>query len=454
MIILGLGSNLGDRLQNLRLAYRALAKIKELTIQQVSPIYISDALLLDNSPKDWNMPYLNLAIRCETTLAPETLLKLTKEIEYALGRRPGEEWAPRPVDIDILAIDDLVQFDDLLHIPHEHLHTRPFALWPFADVAPRWVYPLTPTFQGKTATEIASQWGSRFSGEAPLHCRQILHRIDTSQFVGILNITPDAFSDGGLFQTIDAAVAQAHFLVNSGAAILDIGAESTNPRATALDAHTEWARLEPVLCAILQEKSAMLIPPKISVDTYHAEVAQKALALGVDWINDVSGLSDPAMQEIVKDSACDVVIMHQLSLPANAKNVLPLTTNPIIPVYHWAENQLNHLAKMGISPDRIIFDVGIGFGKTAEQSLELLQQIETFKALPTRLMVGHSRKSFFSFFTDKPFAERDVETLALTFPLSEKGVDYLRVHNVEMCTRGLKVSQAVKAFAEKTAATV
>lgn len=444
MVILGLGSNVSDRLQYLRKALQLIKKIPQLEVTQVSPVYISDALLLPNSPPSWDMPYLNLALRCETQQTPLALLQLLKQIEQDIGRKPGEEWGPRPIDIDILAWDDLIQYDEKLHVPHEHLHERPFALWPLADVAPHWIYPLPNEHQGKTATEIASQWGSRFTGEAPLHTKQILQRIDTPQLVGIINLTPDSFSDGGALTTTIAAIRQARSLIDAGAEIIDIGAEATGPNAIAVHPTEEWRRLEPVLIGILAEIKTMLIPPKISVDTRHAETAKKALTLGVDWINDVSGLSDPAMCEVVKNNQCDVVIMHQLGVPVDKNRVLPIQEDPVSLVYQWAEKQIQHLEKQGINRQRLIVDIGIGFGKTAEQSLALIKNINQFHQLGIRLLVGHSRKSFLNLYTDKSAGERDVETLLISLYLSHQHIDYLRIHNVEMCARGLRVERSLR----------
>jgi 2-amino-4-hydroxy-6-hydroxymethyldihydropteridine diphosphokinase/dihydropteroate synthase len=440
MVILGLGSNVGDRLQYLREALQHIQKIPELSVMQVSPVYISDALLPENAPPTWDAPYLNLAVRCETTLNPHDLLKHTKNIETVIGRVDGQDWGPRPIDIDLLAWDNLIQYDEKLHIPHEHLHDRPFALWPLADVAPHWIYPLENQFHGNTASAMAQRWGSRFTGEAPLHTKQIMQRIDTAELMGIINVTPDSFSDGGTFVDVSAALHHAHSLVNAGASVLDIGAEATGPHAKPLDVATEWRRLEPVLIGILAEKSKMLIPPKISVDTRHASVAEKALALGVDWINDVSGLSDPAMCEIMHNSQCDIVIMHQLSIPQNNNLHLPLTEDPVAVVFAWAEEKLAFLQQQGIDSERVIVDIGIGFGKTAEQSLQLLQHIEEFKKLPVRLLVGHSRKSFLKLFTDKSAEQRDIETLPISLRMSELGIDYLRLHNIDLTARALKVN--------------
>jgi 2-amino-4-hydroxy-6-hydroxymethyldihydropteridine diphosphokinase/dihydropteroate synthase len=444
MVILGLGSNVGDRLAILRQALLLIKVIPNLTVQQVSPVYISEALMPEHAPASWNKPYLNLAVRCETDLNPHELLAATKNIEIQLGRTPSDTWAPRPVDIDILAWDDLVQKDDKLHIPHEHLHLRPFALWPLADVAPRWVYPLENIFCNQTAAAIATQWPSRFSGNAPLRTRQIAQRIDTPQLVGILNITPDSFSDGNAFSHVNAVIEQAYHLVESGADILDIGAEATSPKAAAIDPATEWQRLEPVLIGILAQSTNMLITPKISIDTRNPMVAAKALALGVDWINDVSGLSDPAMCDIITAQSCDVVVMHSLGIPSDPSCVLPLAENPTTTLYQWAEQNLKRLEKLGITSQRVILDYGLGFGKNAEQSLELLQNMAAFHSLNTRLLVGHSRKSFLQQFTPLPPAERDIETLAISLYLADHGIDYLRLHQIEMCARAFKVTKALK----------
>ncbi len=438
MIVLGLGSNVGDRMHSLRQALALLKKIPELSVRQVSPVYISDALMPDGAPDAWDLPYLNCALRCDATLAPQALLAQLKKIEITLGRKPHEKWAPRPVDIDILAWDNLVIADATLEIPHAHLHARPFALWPLADVAPDWIFPT-----GVIASEAAALWGSRFSGEAPFRTRQIAQRIDTPQLVGILNITPDSFSDANIFMPVANALAQSAALVASGAEILDFGAEATSPGAAPITHAEEWRRLAGVLTAVISQKHTFLITPKISVDTRHPETAQQALALGADWINDVSGLRNPAMRKVIAEHDCDVVIMHELGLPADGRRVLPLAENPLAAVYAWGAHTLESLADAGIQRERVILDVGIGFGKTPQQSFALLRQISTFKSLDTRLLVGHSRKSFLKQFTLQPPADRDVETLSISLYLAEQAVDYLRLHNVDMCARAFKVTKAL-----------
>lgn len=439
MVILGLGSNEENRLTHLRTAFKLIDHDPDMIVNQVSSIYWSDALLPLHAPESWNKPYLNLALRCQTRLTPLELLFKLKKFEQLLGRKPQSEWGPRVIDIDILAWDDLIELTDQLHIPHENLTARPFALWPLADVAPHWNHPQL----NKTAAELVQVWGSRFEGKAPFRTRQIAHRIDTPQLVGILNITPDSFSDGGKYCHLDQAVERLLALVEAGSDIIDIGAQSTRPEAKLLKADEEWSRLAPILENLLAKIPSCLIPPKISVDTYHPIIAKKALDLGVHCINDVSALSDPTMQEIIANQACDVIVMHHLEIPANKQHCIPQNEDPKKNVYAWAENLLLTLDKKGIKRERVIFDVGIGYGKTAEQSLELLKSIDYFKSLNTRLLVGHSRKSFLNNFNIETPSERDLETTILSLFMGLRNIDYLRIHNVGMHSRAFKIAATV-----------
>ncbi len=445
MIILGLGSNLGDRLTHLRTALQAIRQLPDVIVRRVSPIYISDALLPENASKEWDRSYLNLALSCETSLAPHDLLGKLKQIEWRIGRKPEiRHWGPRIIDIDILAWKDTILHDDALTVPHEGLQERPFALWPLADIAPLWKFPLPGKNQGKTAAQIVEAWGSRFSGEAPFHTKQIQQRIDTPALVGIINITPDSFSDGGQWITTDKIKEQAIHLVNAGAEILDLGAESTAPHAQALDVTTEWQRLEPALAMLRDIKETFLLEPKISLDTRHADIAQRALDYDIDWINDVSGLQDPAMREIVAQSKKECVVMHHVSIPASREYVLPRDEDNIKLVYDWMSSQLAVFEKAGIAREKIIVDPGIGFGKASEHSLELIKQIHLFHSLGVRTLVGHSRKSFLSLFTSLPSFDRDLETTAIAIHLMNQSIHYLRVHNVEMCSRAFKIMNAIQ----------
>jgi dihydropteroate synthase len=252
-----------------------------------------------------------------------------------------------------------------------------------------------------------------------------------SKLAGILNVTPDSFSDGGESFLPEDAITQAEQLIADGADVIDIGAESTRPGATPLTSTQEWERLAPVLERLIGKAT-------ISIDTRHPETAKKALAMGADWINDVSGLADPAMAEVLANYPQSYyVLMHSLSVPADPNQILPEEQDVVQAILHFARQKLEYLAEQGIAKERTIFDPGIGFGKNAQQSLELIERIEEFKTLGVPLFVGHSRKSFLAKFSNTLAADRDALTLEFSKKLSACGVDYLRVHNVKLHHHGL-----------------
>jgi 2-amino-4-hydroxy-6-hydroxymethyldihydropteridine diphosphokinase / dihydropteroate synthase len=440
MLILGLGSNVGDRLGHLRQTLLALKQLPQLQVKQVSPIYLSDALLPEHAPPDWDKPHLNAALRCETSLKPQALLSELKRIEAQIGGVPKiRHWGPRIIDIDILAWDDLVIKNETLSIPHAHLTERAFQLCPLSDIAPLWVFPEPGAYQGKTASELVEKWGSPFTGDAPLHTRQIYQRIDTPRLVGVLNVTPDSFSDGGTYFSLEQSLIQAKQLIADGAEIIDIGAESTAPNAAFVDAPTEWRRLQPLLEMLKHAKTDFLIPPLISIDTRHASTAEQALAYDIDWINDVTGLEDQMMQKLIAETKVHCVMMHHLTIPASLHCILPRNQDPVKIILEWGKKQLDMLSHLGINPEKIIFDPGIGFGKAKEQSLALIQHAAQFKQLGLPILYGHSRKSFLTSFTAYEAKQRDIETIAVSLYLAKQHIDYLRVHAVEPCARALRV---------------
>ena len=261
-----------------------------------------------------------------------------------------------------------------------------------------------------------------------------------TKIVGILNITPDSFSDGGKFDIPKQAIKKAEEMCKDGAAVIDIGAESTRPGATILTHEEEWQRLEPILEKISQSK----LPAKISIDTYHLETVQKALQYNIDWINDVSGLENEEVAKVISDSTASIVLMHNLGVPADKNITLPNDCDPIKEIISWGGSKLKTLEKYNINNDRIILDPGIGFGKTVEQLLEIIRRADELKSLGVKIMIGHSRKSFLSLFTDKPASERDFETSIISTLLAAKEIDYLRVHNVKDNINAVRIAEAAK----------
>lgn len=239
-----------------------------------------------------------------------------------------------------------------------------------------------------------------------------------TKLVGILNITPDSFSDGGKYLDIENAKKQFNQLIEDGADIIDIGAESTKPNSIPVDSKTQIERLKPLLLNLPD------IP--VSIDTRSSEVARFALDCGVKIINDVSGMDyDPRIADIVAEYNATLVIQHSTG---NSENMIEYK-DVVEDVYLSLLNKIKLAEEKGI--DNIIVDVGIGFGKTRENNLEILDRIEEFYSLNKPLMLGVSRKSFLGV-SEFDNDLKDSMTLAISYPLIQKNVDYLRVHNVKL----------------------
>lgn len=244
--------------------------------------------------------------------------------------------------------------------------------------------------------------------------------------MGILNVTPDSFSGDGLLDK--GPVARTRALMEQGADIVDIGAESTRPGAEMLSADQEWKRLGPVLEGIIAHDWRPRI--RLSVDTRHALTASRALAIGVEIINDVSGLADSNMREVLGEHRNDIVVMHALDVPVNPANTLPPDCDVVAEILRWKARITATALDHGITPEQLIYDPGIGFGKTAEQSLKLIESAAELKQSGGRWLFGHSRKSFMKLLSDAPAEERDGLTLKFSEQLAEAGIDYLRVHDI------------------------
>lgn len=258
-----------------------------------------------------------------------------------------------------------------------------------------------------------------------------------TRLVGIVNLTPDSFSDGGQYDAPESAFAHMEALVEQGADVLDIGAESTRPGAKVLTLKEEWQRLKPVLA----EAKKRFPHATLSLDTRNAETAAKALDYGVDWINDVAGGKDAAMLKVIAASTCQYVVMHSLTVPADPKKTLPEGVDATVTVHSWAEQRMQELYDAGIHEDRIVLDPGIGFGKTAEQSWNLLRGVPALMDLDVDWLIGHSRKSFFKLLGEQNAAERDMETHMVTAWLAQCGVPYIRVHDIAGAKRALAVGR-------------
>lgn len=250
--------------------------------------------------------------------------------------------------------------------------------------------------------------------------------------MGILNITPDSFSDGGEFSSVQKGVQHALDMVAAGADFIDVGAESTRPGAVEVPAEEEWLRLEPVLSAL---RDSVDVP--ISVDTYKAEVAEKALSAGAAIANDIGGLQmDERMAEVIASAGAGAVVMH------NSRNQ-DVTGDIISSICVFFEESLRRADRAGISRDRIVLDPGIGFGKSVEENLTILRSIDRLRSFGYPLLLGASRKSVIGMTLDLPVDQRLEGTLATTVAGIAGGVDVVRVHDVEANLRASRMSDAI-----------
>ena len=237
--------------------------------------------------------------------------------------------------------------------------------------------------------------------------------------MGILNVTPDSFSDGGLFTSKETAIGHAKRLVFDGADIIDVGAESTRPGHTPVSAEEEWARLAPVLSALVQESGG-----PVSIDTYKAQIASRALSLGVCVVNDVWGLQhDPDMADVIAGSHAGVIVMH------NRQSTDP-ELDIISDMLCFFEKSLAIAKRAGIPETRIALDPGIGFGKTRQQNYQALHAIPKFRQLGFPLLIGVSRKSIFKNIPDSLVEGRLLGTLSANLLAAAAGARIFRVHDV------------------------
>ena len=270
-------------------------------------------------------------------------------------------------------------------------------------------------------------------------CRGLAFDLSERTLVmGIVNVTPDSFSDGGRYFAPEAALAHARQLLAEGADVLDLGAESTRPGSLPVPADEQWRRLVPVLETLARETDACL-----SVDTASASVAERALDGGAHVVNDVTALRDPAMSSVVARSGAGLVLMHMRGTPA-AMQRDPRYRDAAREVAAELSAGLAAASAAGIPHERIALDPGVGFGKAIEHSLQLLARIESLVALGRPVMVGVSRKSFIGRLLDEPVDRRLEGSLAAAAISVFLGARVVRTHDVAATVRAVKVAAALR----------
>ena len=258
--------------------------------------------------------------------------------------------------------------------------------------------------------------------------------MDTYTIMGVVNVTPDSFSDGGVFDDAEAAITHARRLAAEGAAIVDVGGESTRPGADPVPEQEELARVIPVIEG--------LTGVQVSIDTMKARVAEAALDAGATYVNDVSAFRhDPEMAALVADRGVDCCLMHMLGEPRTMQQD-PRYDDVVDDVRAFLEERLAAAVAAGIAEERVQLDPGIGFGKTLEHNLELLRRLDELAAIGRPIVVGTSRKSFLGRITGRDVTERVPATVATTVIAYERGARVFRVHDVAATADALAVAAA------------
>ncbi len=248
-----------------------------------------------------------------------------------------------------------------------------------------------------------------------------------TKIMGVLNLTTNSFSDGGEYFEFENAVKHLHQLIDDGADVIDIGAESTKPYSQPVSAHEQLIKLEPILNYIKENS----ISTPISIDTRSAEVARRTVELGATIINDVSGFYyDTGMVDVIAQTGVKVIIQHSLGTPDIMQDT-PVYKNLMDEIYTSLYKKVNFAISNGIKKENIIVDPGIGFGKTRENNLEIIRRWHEFKTIGCPVLIGLSRKSLLNM-PDAANDEKDIYTLALNSILINENIDFIRVHNVKI----------------------
>jgi dihydropteroate synthase len=286
---------------------------------------------------------------------------------------------------------------------------------------------------------LAAQWSSLTAPRQPMQLGDRTVRLDQPQVIGILNVTPDSFSDGGQFADAGAAVEAGVQMASEGAAILDVGGESTRPGARQVWAQDEIERVKPVVERLAASGSA------VSIDTRKSEVMAAALQAGAKLVNDVSALTfDPRSTEIVAESGAPVILMHHLGSPETMQQD-PRYEDVLVEVYLWLEARIAAAEAGGIDRSRILVDPGFGFGKTVAHNLELMNGLSLFHSLGCPLVVGASRKRTIGALSNEaPAGQRLGGSIAFALKAVEQGAQIVRVHDVPETVQALRIWRGLR----------
>lgn len=459
-VVIALGSNVGDRLHNFHEAMQLMKK-SGIHITRHGCLYETEPAYVTDQPR-----FLNSAVRAVTKLGPHELLGNLKKIEKEIGRTDGIRYGPRPIDLDILFYGKFRVSSDILTVPHERIWERPFVMAPLMDLLGSTIDNDTVGYWHSFSAHsggLVEAW-KKLGGES-LVGKEGMRRVlpignqlwDWSQktsIMGILNLTPDSFSDGGKFQSVEAAVSQVRLMISQGADIIDIGAQSTRPMASKLSAEEELHRLLPILEAVvgMPEMEGKLI----SVDTFYSEVASEAVSKGAHLINDISaGQLDPNMYKVVANLKIPYIAMHMRGDPCTMQNNENLQYDDVCKqVASELYSRVGDAELAGVPAWSIIIDPGIGFSKKTADNLDILMGLPTLRAEMARkslavshapLLIGPSRKRFLGEICSRSAAvERDPATVASVTAGVLGGANIVRVHNVRDNLDAVRLCDAMR----------
>lgn len=367
-----------------------------------------------------SLPYLTPKLRHENLLVEDVKLYAANILKQSMLSIGGDVAVHRHVISGKTETSNCLLMGDLRHfrLLVEKLKLQP-GLEPLAECIRMHVFP------GQGPLTLSLCGTSRTWTELPV-------------VMGILNITPDSFSDGGRYLDPEQALCHALEMVRQGAEILDVGGESSRPGASSVSPEEEMKRVIPVI-----EELARVVTVPVSIDTTKAVVAQAALKAGASMINDITALQgDPAMFDLAKESGCGVVLMHMRGDPRTMQS--DTAYRDIVPeIYAFLDGRVEACLERGIPPESIIADPGIGFGKDVRGNLLLLRHISEFRSLGVPLMVGHSRKSFIGKILGEDTGQREEGTDAVTAWATMNGVEFVRVHD---CLHARRIRSMIRSI--------
>ncbi|KAJ0505927.1 putative 2-amino-4-hydroxy-6-hydroxymethyldihydropteridine diphosphokinase [Helianthus annuus] len=456
-VVIALGSNVGDRLNNFNEALTQMKKsgieiTRHACLYETEPAYVTDQPL-----------FLNSAIRGVTKLGPHELLSTLKKIEKEMGRTKGIRYGPRPIDLDILFYGKYRINSEILTVPHERIFERPFVMAPLVDLLGSDIDDDTVLrWHSFSKNGLFESW-EKLGGEA-LIGKDGLRRVlpvnnqlwdwsKRTSVMGILNLTPDSFSDGGKFDSVGSTISRVKTMISEGAEIIDLGAQSTRPMATKISVEEELDRLIPVLEKILElpEIEGKLL----SIDTFYSEVALEAIKKGAHIINDVSGGTlDSDMFRVVANLSVPYIAMHMRGDPSTMQNSENLKYDDVCKeVADELYERVRTAELCGVPAWRMILDPGIGFSKKSEDNLDILMGLKRIRSEIGRkslgvsrapLLIGPSRKRFLGEICGRASAvERDPGTIAAITCAVLGGANVVRVHNVGDNADAVKLCDAM-----------